>query len=800
MNRFQLTLFEWRMVSIPACFFVLFVFLGSLINLAQAGTGDMQAGQNPVPVQELYQLENKEWAISVRPSNLEMVAKPAGKAEFLFSCAQPGLGSVRNIKTERDRIQWETGEGSICFSLHLTGSDFSVAIAVSNRDEFTWPIIQEADTLKALIWPRWEGCYIPINDGRWRNYLIDYGDWSTTDGLCMPFWGLDCESYTLTYIAENPFNNHIRFSQPNDKLAFQLTHEFPSINPSRNMNFVVHLGSRESPAEPAKAYRRWLMENQRFVSMKEKIQRIPKAEQLLGAAHVYLWGDAPFSRYDVKTKKWNSLCLRMIEQNRDGKHSPGKRLKEIMNPERWRTVVELSKTEHASIYQQSQLAEELSRLLDIPDFYNSADWEGIALPEEALDLLKQNPQSLSDADRCRLNSLVLKAAYPDLLLEIDEWGNGLSLKMLNRFQAEGFDRMRFCLDSWLGALKRPQLARVADERGCLLGAYDSYDSVHDPSAKGSDNSWETAQFDRELYENGPIVLKNGLKKPGFKKIGYMLSPIAARPYVERRVNSYLRIIPFNYFFMDCDAFGEDFDDYSPLHPTPMQNAADARVDRLKWIQDQYRTVMGSEGGSAYFVPALHVVEGVVTPVIGWGDSARKDKNSKYYLGRYWPPDGPEVFMKTVPLQEEYRYFYFDPRFRLPLYETVFHDSIVTTHHWSSGSLKYEDTIKLNAMIEMLYMVPPLYHINLDEFEQRKAWMKKHYSFFSPLHRELGFAELTDFQWLTADRLVQLAVFDNRVNLIANFSNDVFTYRGVQIPQNSVMAQWKDTGRRQFFTP
>jgi glycosyl hydrolase family 129 len=48
----------------------------------------------------------------------------------------------------------------------------------------------------------------------------------------------------------------------------------------------------------------------------------------------------------------------------------------------------------------------------------------------------------------------------------------------------------------------------------------------------------------------------------------------------------------------------------------------------------------------------------------------------------------------------------------------------------------------------------MYHVNADEFKKRKEVMKEQYDFFSPLHREIGFAPMTEFNWLSDDRLVQ----------------------------------------------
>jgi len=81
-------------------------------------------------------------------------------------------------------------------------------------------------------------------------------------------------------------------------------------------------------------------------------------------------------------------------------------------------------------------------------------------------------------------------------------------------------------------------------------------------------------------------------------------------------------------------------------------------------------VIGSEGGSSYSAAVIHLAEGMFGPVFGWGDPDLKDRNSEFYLGQYYPPDGPKVFVKQVPMKEKYQYFNYDPRYRLPLYEIV----------------------------------------------------------------------------------------------------------------------------------
>src|SRR5262249_16888530 len=161
----------------------------------------------------------------------------------------------------------------------------------------------------------------------------------------------------------------------------------------------------------------------------------------------------------------------------------------------------------------------------------------------------------------------------------------------------------------------------------------------------------------------------------------------------------------------------------------------------------------------------------------FGDPDLTDPASPYFLGRYAPGDAPAVFFKQVPLKPAYYRFHLDPRFRLPLYQAVFHDSVITTHHWASPTLTSQAHILHRTLLELLYNVPPLYHLNQTEFARQERRMKASYGFFSPLHRETGMLPLTDFAWLTADHLVQRTLFGDKIECIANFRSERFEYQG-----------------------
>ena len=745
---------------------------------------------------------NDVWDIEIVPQSLAMNVYPAGTdIKVQASLGQTGLGAVTDVSHEDNGVSWKLPERSL--TVHVEWIRDSLTIEFIHDDpandpqNFTWPVIENTESIRGYIFPFFEGSYVPKDDLTWRDFLRDRGPINTTAGLSMPFWGLDLGERTLTYILTNPFNNKIHFNEtPTSDLGMRVSHAFTPNWERKRYGVRLSLGTA-SPVAPAKQYRQWLIENGEFVSFAEKIKRVPEAEKLLGAAHVYLWGGKLLSQYDVTD--WKAFATELsFADDENTVETVRKLIFSQLNTEAQEVLQDVARTDSSSNYSRRVVSRAISQQLEKSDFYNASVWAAMPLAPETEKLVSRDVSTLSLMEVYRRNCLLFYAAFPDTLRHPDEWGDGLSVKLLERLAESRLDRLWLGVDSWQDGFRHPTAVAKARELGYLIGPYDSYHSIHHPNEK---DTWETAQFDLSLYEAGAIVNADGTKNRGFKKKGYHLSPLVARPYVEDRVNGIVAQMPtdFNTWFIDCDAYGELFDDYSPSHPATQLDDMNARLARIAWIRDTHNMVVGSERGAAYAATTIHFAHGMTVPVIGWGDPDMKEKTSPYYIGAYWPPEGPAIQIKQVPLKPNYIYHYYDPRFRLPLYQIVFHDSVIATHHWGSGSLKFENAIETLALLELLYNVPPLYHLNMAEFSKHKAWIQRHYAFFSPLHRQIGGQAMTDFEWLSDNRQVQRTEFGDTVELLANFETEPFAYEDVVIPGKSVVARRIGTGKVTVFS-
>ncbi|MYA69470.1 hypothetical protein F4009_00520 [Candidatus Poribacteria bacterium] len=745
---------------------------------------------------ETVRLSNAVWTVDIATQSLAVKAYPVeSETAVPISAAQSGFGDVAEFAQDDSTVSWRITDRFLTVRFELIGESLSVEFVhdeqTSDTRRLTWPAIEDSESLRAYILPLFEGSYVPKNDIKWQDFLSERGPINTTAGLSMPFWGLDLTDRTLTYILTNPFNNQIRFNKTAaPSLGMEVSHAFTPNWEQRRYGLHISL-SAASPIAPAKRYRHWLQQNAEFVSFAEKIEKTPAAEKLLGAAHVYLWGGKLLSQYDVTD--WQTLATKLSGDSRVATQMWAQ-----LNAETRKAIREIAQSAYSSKYVRRVVSRAISEQLEKPDFYNPTLWTEIPLTSETEKLISRDVPTLSLTEVYRRNCLLFYAAFAGTLRHPDEWGDGLSVKLLEQFAENGLDRLWLGVDSWQDGFRHPTAVAKAKALGYLVGPYDSYHSIHHPNEK---DTWETAQFDLSLYETGGIVNADGTMSRGFKKKGYHLSPLVAQSYVENRVNGIVDQMPsdFNTWFIDCDAYGELYDDYSTSHPATQLDDMNARLARICWIRDTHNTVVGSEGGAAYSASVLHFAHGMTLPVIGWGDPDMKSKTSPYYVGGYWPPEGPAIHIKQVPLKPNYLYHYYDPRFRLPLYQIVFHDSVITTHHWGSGSLKFKNAIGTLALLEQLYNVPPLYHLNIEEFSKHKAWIKKHYAFFSPLHRQIGGQAMTDFEWLTSDRQVQRTEFGEAVEIVANFGADAFEYEGLVIPRRSAVARWGDTGKIEVFS-
>jgi hypothetical protein len=703
-------------------------------------------------------LANRDWSVEIDPRTLAIIATPAGAAAIPISRGVPGH-AVSDLDAETGAASWRW-DAAFGISCALAGRDLHIRISADSPGTLAL-LDQPAEAMgRGLLLPIGEGYYVAPGDATWRAALED-DPLSVHEDLSLPLWGLDHAGFTLHWLLANPFNSTLHFAGEAGGLGLRLSHLFTRLAPETPMAMTLHLGGADLLAG-AKRYRRHLMDAGSFRSLADKIRATPSAEKLIGATHLYLWDNGPIGPRDVRD--WRGL----VDRLRSAPGLPG-RLRARFTAETADLIRNVSRTPAPHVQRT------------IVNLFNEAlaDLARAAWQKEEVD-----PAAVVAACTTLRDEMV--AAFgPVLAGGAADWGASLSRTTFPAFKAAGLERLWIGLGDWESGLWHPEAVRAAVAEGYLIGPYDSYETAIPP---GQRPDWATAQLGRAAYEGCGIVKADGTLTPGFQQTGRYTNTRCVTPILKARIPPIAEAAGYNSWFLDVWATGMMFDDHRPSAEMTMAENASANMAAMRWVSERLQLPTGSEGGNAVATAGTIFAHGVETPGFGWGDAAlRKVKDSPFFLGAWYPPHAPAIFFKSVPLKEPYRTLYFDPRTRLPLYQAVFHDAVILTHHWGSDQLKYANVAAERALLQQLYNVPPLFHLSVGTMADRLPAIRRHDAFFRPMHQRLAHQPMTRFEWLSDDRLVQRTGFADGTWLIANFSDVPRMVEGLSLPPRSVVA-------------
>jgi len=336
--------------------------------------------------------------------------------------------------------------------------------------------------------------------------------------------------------------------------------------------------------------------------------------------------------------------------------------------------------------------------------------------------------------------------------------------------------------------------QTAKSMGYLIAPYDSFDNAQNP--KTSDSI--TSSWPNHLWPGACIRQPNGRILTGFANRGCYLSSeaLGLRESKEKNIAHHIDAMVDkgdNSLFLDCDAASPLYEDYSKQHPMTRVQDLENRIERMRYISSSKKLVLGSETGLSWSSAVIAYNNG---GFLSFSQSFWPCLKDKKQFGGWWPNSAPKVLFKPYHAPSELIHASYNPRYRLPLYEAVFHDCVISTDRWELNELKIPAITQTKALLQNLYNIPPIWVLNQKALERNKEYFSAYYQFFSPLHQIAALEALTRFEWLSKDRLIQQTQFGNHLILTANFSKE--TFEGINA--SCIQAQWKENGSKHIFCP
>ncbi|MEU6172054.1 glycoside hydrolase [Streptantibioticus parmotrematis] len=348
------------------------------------------------------------------------------------------------------------------------------------------------------------------------------------------------------------------------------------------------------------------------------------------------------------------------------------------------------------------------------------------------------------------------------------WGTARTAQGVQQMRSLGFTHM------WLGydADGDPMAAdavAAAKKAGYLVGPYDSWANGQDPkTADASTSAWPSP-----VYPDYCVHQADGSVLAGFHDRGcYLSSQAFARSeskdhFLAQRTRQ-MTANGADSYFLDVDAAGELYDDYSPAHPMNQRQDEANRLARMGTLSGKDKLVLGSESAGSWASPVIDFSHGSETPVADGLWPLEKDKAT---FGGYAPQGAPAVYFKPVALSADLTKAMFDPAYRIPLYETALHDSQVNLDRWELSYTKFPALEKTRALLAVLYDTPLNLVLDGPTLTSQGKQLAALQRYFAPLHEAAATEPMTAFRRVTSDGSVQQSVFGNgTLRVTANFGS------------------------------
>jgi hypothetical protein len=308
--------------------------------------------------------------------------------------------------------------------------------------------------------------------------------------------------------------------------------------------------------------------------------------------------------------------------------------------------------------------------------------------------------------------------------------------------------------------KPPEIIKAMNEmEGVLTSRYDIYQDLMDPQIvkdklRGQHPDWTQAGWPDDIMLDAKGEPLQGWRVRG--KDGQMypcgvLCDKQALKYAEQRVPAELKTSPYRCRFIDTTTASPWRECYNPEHPMTRSDSRHWKMELLRYMSEKMKLVTGSETGHDAAVPYVHYFEGMLS------------------LGPYRVPDAGRNMRKIwdeVP--DAVAKFQLGHKYRLPLWELVYHDCVVAQWYWGDYNNKLPALWQKRDLFNILYGTAPMFMFDRGLWEQNKERFARSYKNICDVTRAVGYAEMTDHRFLTTDRDVQQTTFANGVTVTVNF--------------------------------
>ena len=310
------------------------------------------------------------------------------------------------------------------------------------------------------------------------------------------------------------------------------------------------------------------------------------------------------------------------------------------------------------------------------------------------------------------------------------------------------------------------------------GGYELFTDIHPDSYPGNAEI-TVIPFKRNVFP-GLLEKITSRKRDGSKysnEFGTYVCPKAVRPEIIKRVDRELNEYPHETYFLDVYQANGIYECHHPEHPLTREQYSREVIKNYQLLEDKYNTFLGGEFGADYVGSHGVYVHGMMTLQRTWFNSAADQEGTIYYKGDWNDNERPSIMLSDHIASEVYHQYSINEYLRVPLYELVYHDAIVTSWRWEDGNPQCPEIWWKKDLFNILYASAPLWIID------QERWKKHHVTFVESYQRvctwlqQVCYDELVSHRFVSEDRKIQESVFSSGKRVVVNFGDLPYWFEG-----------------------
>lgn len=316
------------------------------------------------------------------------------------------------------------------------------------------------------------------------------------------------------------------------------------------------------------------------------------------------------------------------------------------------------------------------------------------------------------------------------------------------------------------------------ELGYGTGGYELFSDIHPDSHPGYANI-DKIPLKRNIYP-GLFEKITARTKEGNKysnQFGTYVCPGAVQAEMVKRVDKEVSQYPHETYFVDVYQANGLYECYHPEHRLSREQYAEAILRNYELLEDKYNTFIGAEFGADFAGSHGVYAHGMMTLQRTWYGSDIINKGTIYYYGDWKDNARPSIMLGTRTATDTYLKYSINEYTRVPLYELVYHDAIVTSWRWEDGNHHNPDIWWKKDLFNILYGTAPLWSIDQERWASFKVTFQESYNKICPWLQQICYDELVSHRFISVDHSIQETQFSSGKRAVVNFGDTAYTYEG-----------------------